>query len=77
MGPEDFLEPEVAVTAAVTAAICSARARRVLRRGAVYAMAGVLTASDMIASFARSVGQGAQQAGTPAADAANQERTND
>jgi hypothetical protein len=72
MEPEDFLEPEVAITAAVTAAIFSPRARRVVRRGAVYAMAGVLIAGDAIASFARSVGQGVRQAGASSANVANQ-----
>jgi flavin-dependent dehydrogenase len=70
MEPEDFLEPEVAITAVVVAAIFSPRARRVLRRGAVYGMAGVLMAGDAIASFARSVGQGVRQAGASAANAA-------
>lgn len=60
---EDFVEPEIAVTAAVAAAIFSPKARKVIRKGAVYGMAGVLAAGDMVTSFARSVGQGVQQAG--------------
>jgi hypothetical protein len=75
MKPEDFLEPEVAIAAAVTAAIFSPRARRVLRRGAVYGMAGVLIAGDAIASFARRVGQGVRQAGASTANAASQVKT--
>jgi hypothetical protein len=79
MEPEDFLVPEVAITAAVVAAIFSPRARRVVRRGAVYGMAGILVAGDAITSFARSIGQGVQQAGTSAAhaaqNAANQGKT--
>lgn len=75
MKPEDFLEPEVAITAAVTAAIFSPRARRVLRRGAVYGMAGVLIAGDAIASLARRVGQGVRQAGASTANAASQVKT--
>ena len=37
---EDYLEPEIAVTAAVTAALVSPRGRHILRRGAVYGIAG-------------------------------------
>ena len=64
---EDYLQPEIAVTAAVTAAIFSPRVRKLLRRGAVYGTAGVLIAGDTITSFVRSVGQGFRQAGIPAA----------
>ncbi len=60
---EDFVEPEIAVTAAVVAAIFSPRARKVLRKGLVYGTAGVLTTGDMLASFARNVSRGVQQAG--------------
>jgi hypothetical protein len=70
MALEDFMEPEVAVTAVVTAAVFSPRARRVIRRGLVYGMAGVLIAGDAITSFARNVGQGVQEAGASAASAA-------
>ena len=70
MALEDYLEPEVAVTAVVTAAVFSPRARKVIRRGLVYGMAGALIAGDAIASFARSVGQGVQEAGASAASAA-------
>lgn len=70
MALEDFMEPEVAVTAVVTAAVFSPRARKVIRRGLVYGMAGVLIAGDAISSFARSVGQGVQEAGASAASAA-------
>ena len=61
---EDYLEPEIAVTAAVTAALVSPRGRHILRRGAVYGIAGMLMTGDAIASFARSIGQGFRQAGT-------------
>ena len=66
---EDYLEPEIAVTAAVTAALFSHRGRQILRRGAVYGLAGALIVGDTITSFARSVGQGFKQAGTPAPEA--------
>jgi hypothetical protein len=64
------MQPEVAVTAVVAAAVFSPRARRVIRRGLVYGMAGALLAGDAITSFARSVGQGVQEAGASAASAA-------
>lgn len=70
MALEDYMEPEVAVTAAVVAAVCSPKVRNVVRRGLVYGMAGVLIAGDAISSFARSVGQGVQEAGASAANAA-------
>jgi hypothetical protein len=62
---EDYLEPEIAVTAAVTAVLFSHRGRQILRRGAVYGLAGALIAGDTIVSFARSVGQGFKQIATP------------
>jgi hypothetical protein len=65
---EDYLEPEVAVAVAVTAAIASPPVRKVLRRGLVYGLAGVLSASDKITAAARSVAQSAQQAVNTAGD---------
>ena len=59
MALEDFLDSEVAVAVAATAALASPRVRGVLRRGAVYGLAGVLTAGDMISSFARGAARGA------------------
>ena len=70
MAIEDFLEPEVAATAAVTAVVFSPRGRRLLRRGAVYGLAGLLVVGDALASVARGVGQGAQRVGASAAQAA-------
>ena len=64
MALEDYLEPEIAVTAAVTAAVFSPRGRRLLRRGAVYGLAGVLAAGDAITSFSRSVSHGIQEVGS-------------
>lgn len=70
MALEDYMEPEVAVTAAVAAAVFSPKVRGVIRRGLVYGMAGVLIAGDAISSFARSVGQGMQEAGASATSSA-------
>lgn len=61
MDPEDYLEPEIAVTAAVTAALFSPRVRKFIRRGLVYGTAGVLMAGDTITSFARSVSRSFEQ----------------
>ena len=58
---DDFLETEVGVAVAATAALFSPRVRKTLRRGAVYGVAGALMAGDAIAGFAKGVGRGAQQ----------------
>ena len=70
MDLEDFLEPEIAIVAAVTATVFSPRVRNFLRRGAVYGLAGALIAGDAATSFARNIGQGFQQAAASAAQAA-------
>ena len=67
MALEDYLESEVVVAVAATAAVLSPRVRGVLRRGAVYGLAGVLRAGDAISSAAPAVSQGAQQAAASAA----------
>jgi hypothetical protein len=54
----------------VTAAIFSPTARSWIRRGLVYATAGVLIAGDTLTSLARTAGQGVQQAGAAAAKTA-------
>jgi len=61
MDPEDYLEPEIAVTAAVVAALFSPRARKLLRQGLVYGTAGMLMAGDTVSSFARSIGRSFEQ----------------
>jgi hypothetical protein len=70
MDLEDFWEPEVAVTAGVTAvvaaAVASPRVRQALRRGAVYGLAGLMIAGDKIAEAARGVASTARQATTEA-----------
>jgi hypothetical protein len=67
MALEDYLESEVVVAVAATAAVLSPRVRGVLRRGAVYGLAGVLRAGDAISSAAPGVSRGAQQAAASAA----------
>jgi hypothetical protein len=61
MDLEDFLEPEIAITAVVAAAIFSPGIRKLLRRGLVYGTAGALIAGDAITSFTRRTGQEARQ----------------
>lgn len=51
---------KVAAAVAVTATVFSPRVRGMLRRGAVYGLAGVLTASDMVTAFARGIARGMQ-----------------
>ncbi|GCE16301.1 hypothetical protein [Dictyobacter kobayashii] len=61
MEPEDYLEPEIAVTAVVAAALFSPRARKFIRQGLVYGTAGALIAGDAITSFAHSVSRSFEQ----------------
>lgn len=61
MDPEDFLEPEVGIAAAVVAAIAAPPVRKVVRRGAVLGLAGIMMAGDAVASFAHGIGEGAQR----------------
>jgi len=61
---DDYLQPEIAVTAAVTAVVFSPGARKLLRRGVVYGLAGALMAGDAITSFGRSIGRGVQAGAT-------------
>lgn len=66
MDLDDYLESEVAIAVAATAAVLSPRVRGWLRRGAVYGLAGAFIAGDAVSSVARSAGRGAQQAGSSA-----------
>jgi hypothetical protein len=63
MEVDDFVEPEIAVTAAVTAALFSPKVRGLLRKGLVRGLAGAMIVGDTVTSFTRSVGQGIQEAG--------------
>ncbi len=69
MNAKDYMKPEVGVAVAVTAALTSPRVRGILRRGAVYGMAGVLMAGDAIASAARSTTRAAQKVAASAENA--------
>jgi hypothetical protein len=63
MALDDWLDSEVAVAVAATAAALSPGFRRVLRRGAVYGVAGVLKATDVATAAARGVARGASSGG--------------
>ena len=67
MALDDFLDSEVAVAVAATAVALSPRARRVLRRGAVYGVAGALKAGDVLTAAARGVASGVSSQGEAAA----------
>jgi hypothetical protein len=60
MALDDFMEPEVAVAVGVTAAVMSPGVRKVLRRGAVYGLAGALMLGDKLAGAARGVSEKAR-----------------
>ena len=62
MNLKHYKDPHIAVAVAATAVVCSPKARAVLRRGAVYGLAGALRAGDALAAFARGVGRGAEEA---------------
>ncbi len=64
MALDDYLEPEVAVTAAVAAAVFSPKARKAIRRGAVYGLAGILVAGDALASIGKSFSRGIKEGGS-------------
>jgi hypothetical protein len=52
---ESYVEPEVGVAAVVVAAVAAPSLRKVLRRSAVYGLAGVLIAYDKVAETTQSV----------------------
>lgn len=63
---EDIFESPVVLAVGLTAAAFSPPVRRVVRRGAVYGVAGALWAGDAVSATARGVGRGAQQAASTA-----------
>jgi hypothetical protein len=66
MALDDYFDSEVAVAVAATAAALSPGFRRVLRRGAVYGVAGVLKATDVATAAARGVARGVSGEGDAA-----------
>lgn len=70
MALDDYLEPEVAIAVAVTAAVASPPVRKALRKGAVYGLAGLMTAGDKLAALSRNVGERAREAASSLTEAA-------
>lgn len=66
MGLDDLCGSRVAVAVAATATVMSPKARRVLRRGAVYGIAGALAAGDAVSAAARGAKEGARKAAAEA-----------
>jgi hypothetical protein len=58
---DDYLEPEVGIAVAVTAAVASPPVRRVIRRGVVYGLAGLLLARDKLAALSQHVMPGGRR----------------
>jgi hypothetical protein len=60
MGVDDYMDREAGAIAAATAAAVSPRARELLRRGAVYGLAGLMKAGDVAVAAARGAVKGAK-----------------
>jgi hypothetical protein len=58
MDVDDFKSPEVGIAAATTALVLSPAARRLLRKGAVYGVAGVLLAGEALLAAGRGATRG-------------------
>jgi hypothetical protein len=56
-----LIEREMLAVVGATAVAVSPKVRRVARKGAVYGLAGVLTAADVVGSAARGAARGAAQ----------------
>jgi hypothetical protein len=64
----DLFDKEVVMAVGATAALMSERARRVLRRGAVYGIAGVMSAGEAVTAAAKSVGRDAERVSSDAGE---------
>lgn len=73
MGLDDMCGSRVAVAVAATATVMSPKARKVIRRGAVYGIAGVLAAGDAVSAASRGAREGAKRAASAAGEAYNEE----
>jgi len=76
MALDDYLEPEVMIAVAVTAAVASPPVRKAVRKGAVYGLAGLMMLGDRVRGMANNIAQAAQQqrqnAASPQESEANQ-----
>jgi hypothetical protein len=64
MDLEDYAEPEVGIAVAAVGLLFSPQVRRLVRRGAVYGLSGVLIASKTIGSTLQRAKPGSQPAST-------------
>jgi nucleoside phosphorylase len=69
-----LIQRDVGVAIGATAAALSPRARRAVRQGAVYGLAGALKVGDVVAATARGAAQGTQTASAGAKPAPASER---
>ncbi|HYY05356.1 MAG TPA: hypothetical protein VE997_02175 [Candidatus Limnocylindria bacterium] len=72
-----LIEREVGIAIAATATALSPKAREAVRRGAVYGLAGVIKAGDVVVGTARGAARGAAQGftgrdGAPATEGAQE-----
>jgi hypothetical protein len=58
---DDVLDPRTAVAVAVTTVLFSPRVRRIVRRGTIYSVAGLLVAGEVARSLPRRVQRNAGQ----------------
>ena len=68
MAVDDYVDSNVAVAVAATAAAFSPPVRRVLHRGAVYGVTGVLMLGDVVAAFGRGISRGVRTVSLPPAE---------
>jgi hypothetical protein len=62
MEMDDLMSGESAVVAAAVAAVASPGVRRVVRRGAVYGVAGIIKAADAVSAAVRGAAGGVKDA---------------
>jgi hypothetical protein len=70
-----LIEREMLAVVGATAVAVSPKARGIARKGAVYGLAGALTAADLVASTARGAARGAAQGAQAPSDGASPARS--
>ena len=70
MGLDEMMSTETAFVAAATAAVLSPKTRDVIRKGAVYGVAGALKVGDVVAGAARGAVRGVRSGDGATSDAA-------
>lgn len=72
MGVDDYVDGEVGTAVAATAVLFSARARGLLRRAAVYGVAGGIKAVDIVTGAGRGLVRGVSEGASGSADRASE-----